>query len=201
MTNQNIYKWETNVDGLSCDNPYASHYKVPYYFTDFDESAPDGGNKHGIAFREILLYEGDLVIYYGDTNINVSKNYTDSWCTRWDVNNYSIIIETWLTPTEADALRDNIKPGAVGELYKVLGRPLYYDQTWQSENTLRFYPNKYSRRVQHEGNLEGSIPGNLSNMRSDTIGYVKNLTIGTIEGHDDLVLVKIECQVSGSGSL
>lgn len=169
-------------------NPKASHYKFPYYFDD----------TNGINFRQELTYNGDLLIYYGSRDLD-SDQYIDCWCSRWDVQSYSVIVETWLKKEDVQTLRNNTRPGAVGELYKILGKPTHYDKSWTGANTIRLVPNRYSRRIVEEGDWEkATIGGNLSYMRKDTTMYVKNLTTHPIAGSHGWIEVKIEGMVSGS---
>lgn len=194
------YQWETHALGRNCPHPSSTHYQFPYFFTDNDESAPDGGDLHGIGFNTyIQTYDGDLLIFY-DSLSQTASNYIDCWCSRWDVSNYSFTIETWLKKDDIDTLRTNITPGAVGELYRILGRPLYYDKTWSRDNTLMFFPNIYKSFDRATQNYISGSATNLSKMRSKTIGYVKNVTEHPIP-NTDWIEVKIECMISGSGGL
>lgn len=126
---------------------------------------------------------GDLDIYYSSL---ASPHSVDCWCSRWDVKDFSIVIETFLNKSDFQTIQDHTVPGAVGELYKVLGRPVYYDKTWNGENTLMFSPNTTAQ-------------SRLKSMREDTIIYVKNITSSPIEGSSGLIMVKIEGYISGTG--
>ena len=162
--------------------PNASHFTFPYYF-DSDK---------GICFQGIDYFFGDLLIYYD------GSNFIDCWCSRWDVQNYNIIIETWLRKSDANTLQDNIVPGAVGELYTILGRPTYYDKTWSAGNTITFKPNKYTKKV--GSNLSGDNQSTLDKMRNETVVYVKNITTHPL-GNCDWIETKLECSISGNQSL
>ena len=105
-------------------------------------------------------------------------------CSRWDSQEYSLILETWLKKTDLQTLQNNTKPGAVGELYKILDRPVYYDKTWEGLNTLIFEPNI-------------SSSSNLKNMRDRTVIYPKNITSTPIPGDSGWLEVKIESYISG----
>lgn len=107
-------------------------------------------------------------------------------CSRWDISNYSFTIETWLTKTQLQTLREHIRPGATGEFYSILSNQVYYDQSWSADNTLMFSPNP-----NHQSNLK--------NMKQDSLGYVKNITTHPI--NKDWIEVKIECFRSGSQRL
>jgi len=62
------------------------------------------------------------------------------WCNRWDEGNWDVQIETILNAADRNFLFDNVVPGAVRELYNVLGTPEYIDTTYSSSNTLIFEP-------------------------------------------------------------
>ena len=69
-----------------------------------------------------------------------NSTYVDCWCTRWDESNYDMTFETYLNKTDRDKLYNNVRPGAVRELYKVLGKPTFIDSTYASANSLIFEP-------------------------------------------------------------
>jgi len=101
-------------------------------------------------------------------------------CSRWDQDNYTIIIETYLNRNQRDLLRSNIRPGAVAELYRLLGRPVYYDTSFGS-NTIKLSPVSGTR---------------LAEMHSDTVIYVKRYSERITDAND--FHVKIEAFISGS---
>jgi hypothetical protein len=103
-----------------------------------------------------------------------SCNYT-----RFDVSNFSLVIETFLNKDDLKTLKDNVTPGAVKELYILLGKPKYYDSTWTNSNTLKLK------------NL-GTMGGTMQNMRDEYIIYVKNLSSSPVEGTSGIINVKIE---------
>lgn len=157
------------------------HYDFNYTFSDTE----------GITFQEIhyiFNFDYDLAIYY---NTLTGSDYIDCRCSRWDVSDYSVVVETWLTPEQANTLRTNTVPGAVSELYEILGRPFYYDKTWQGNNTIRLYPTPSSNFMNNS---------TLHNMRNDTYIYVKNLSEHPIQG-TDWIEVKIEGYISGTQAL
>jgi len=122
----------------------------------------------------------------GDMLITGHSCVIQCWCSRWDVGDYGMILETWLNKSDLQSLRDSITPQAVGELFKILGRPHHYDTTWSGENTIELIP----------------IPDRqLSNMRSKEVVFVKNITDSPVEGDKGWIHVKIECVASGSGDL
>ena len=185
------------------DHPNWSHYKFPYAFSDNDEAAPDGGGKQGINFGNIWKYgaNGDLLIYYNTTDLSgENPNYIECWCSRWDVQDYSVIIETWIKKESVEILRNSIKPGAVGELYNILGVPRYYDKTWTKANTLVFYPLQYTKKVKYEDWSEGDefTKSNLKFMRDKRIVYIKNLSEHPIKGNSGLIEIKLEGYISGN---
>ena len=124
----------------------------------------------------------DLYIYYDSLTGN---DYLLCRCSRWDVSNYTVVIETWLKKSDLQTLRNNIVPGAVGELYTILGKPMYYDQTWEGNNTLRFVPNSNSQSKLHRS-------------RRETLMYPKTITTNPVGGDTDWINVKIEGYISGS---
>lgn len=129
----------------------------------------------------------DLLIYYDSLT---GSDYIPCDCSRWDVDNYSVIIETWLTKSQLKTLRDNIRPGATGELFSILSRPYFYDMSWDGSNTVRFVGNpKYNPRWEEISTLPS--------MRSSTIGYVRNITTHPVS-HTGYIHTKLECYVSGS---
>jgi len=136
------------------------------------------------TFEAIDDYTGDLLIFYSGSSYNTSG--IDCKCSRWDVSDYDVVVETWLTKSQLQTLRSNITPGAVGELYKVLGKPTYYDKTWSSENTLRLSP------IENAG---------FDDMREDTYIYVSNITDTPLEGPSGWINVKIEGKISGTGAI
>jgi len=168
-------------------HPQASHRTFPYYFDD----------DFGFCFGPCALppsppfkYDNDLAIYYGNMG---TSDFLDVKCSRWDVQDYSVIIETWMKKSDVDTLMDNIIPGAVGELFKILGRRHMYDTTWSAENTIKFLPTPSSNDM-------GA--STLRNMRKETIAFVKNVVLHPIPNSaEGWIGCKIEAMVSGSGDL
>jgi hypothetical protein len=126
----------------------------------------------------------DLKIYYDDL---VGNDFVACNCSRWDVNDYGVTVETWLKKSDLQTLRSYITPGAVGELFKILGRPTFFDQTWQGQNTIYLVPNSGS--------------STLIDMREPKYVYVKNITDSPLPGASGWISVKIEGLVSGSVNL
>ena len=116
------------------------------------------------------------------------EDYLCCDCSRWTIDNYAITIETWMTKSQLQTLRSNITPQAVGELYVILGKPRYYDQTWQSQNTIRLTPNTASNST-------------LKAMRDEKIIYVKNITDTCLEGPKGYINVKLEGYISGNQNI
>ena len=169
-----LYSQESKPTSASAGN----HYHFNYFFSDTE----------GITFREDFFYRYDLLIYYGNRD---TEEYLDCKCSRWDVSDYDIIVETWLKKDDAQTLRENIVPGATGELFKVLGRPTFYDKTWQSKNTLYIKPNPSPDFMPHS---------RLYNMREEVYLYVQNYTEHPIT-NTDWIEIKIEGKISGTSSI
>jgi len=125
----------------------------------------------------------DLLIYYDSLS---DHDYINCWCSRWDVQNYNVVMETWLKKSDLQTLRENITPQAVGELYTILGRPKYYDSTWSGENTIKLVP------ISDE---------QLAKMRGEKLIYVKNISDSPVKGPSGWLNVKIEGMISGTGAL
>jgi len=94
--------------------------------------------------------------------------HIDCPCARWDEDNFSIVIETYLNKNQRDLLRNNIRPGAVAELYRILGKPVYYDTSF-GYNTITISP------------ISGT---QLANMRSGVTVYVKNYSEKILDSND-----------------
>lgn len=183
------------------DYPNKSHFHFPYWFTDNDESSIDGSNYRGIDFNSYWQkYDGDLLILLHDDLDVTATEYISCWCSRWDVDNYSIVLETWLKKDELQLLLENIRPGAVGELYKILGRPHFVDKSWTKNNTIRVVPNKYKTYERAEGTWAGNNASNIPMMRNEILLYPKTITAHPI-GNSDWIEVKIESAPSGSAGL
>ena len=104
-----------------------------------------------------------------DLRIYVSGgSYIECPCARWDEENYSVTIETYLTKSQRDTLRNNIRPGAVAELYRILGKPVYYDTSF-GMNTITVAP------------ISGT---QLANMHSEVTLYVKNYAERITDAND-----------------
>jgi hypothetical protein len=153
------------------------HYDFNYTFSD-----TDGINFGGPALN---LHNFDLAIYYGDYT---EDQYIDCKCSRWDVQDYTMIVETWVKKSDLIRIRNNIVPGAVGELYEILGEPHFFDKTWSNENTL------YISGVRNPLKMKTS---NLANMRSPKYMYVKNYTEHPIT-NTDWIEIKLEGYVSSN---
>jgi len=163
----------------------AGHYHFNYKFSDTE----------GINFgsQDISLF-GDLLIYYGS---RTGQSFIDCWCTRWDQSNWNITVETFLDKSDLNTLLDNTLPGAVGELWEVLGSIVHYDQSWEGLNTIKFTPHPYTTFTPNTGNFSGTNKSDLSDMRNETIVYVKNITTSPVEGDSGIINVKIEAVKSG----
>jgi len=98
----------------------------------------------GSGFKNINITVADIssdghsIIIYPSSMSN--PTYIECQCTRWDESNYDLTIETFLSSGNRNTLYDNVVPGAVRELYKVLGKPTFKDSTYASANSLVIVP-------------------------------------------------------------
>ena len=166
-------------EGVTYTGTYPDNLPTPWTNDDYDRQFCIYCTYDLIPYA----YEKDLQIYYDSLT---DADFIDCWCSRWDVQNYNVIIETWLKKADLQTLRDNITPGAIGELYVVLGRPRFFDSTWQGNNTIMLSPNSDYQ---------------LSNMRKETLGFVKTITTNPVGADSGWINCKIELAISGSGDL
>jgi len=117
---------------------------------------------------------GNLKIYVSGGRV------IECWCSRYQIDGYSLIIETYLPKQKRDLLRNNIRPGAVSEFYRLLGKPYYYDTSFGC-NTITVVP------------VSGS---NLYQYYTPKTIYVKNYTERITPAND--FHVKIVGYISGS---
>ena len=180
------------------ERPASSHYHFPYFFSDNDNAAPDGGTKQGINFSQIWKFTKDLVIYYGSRDKETNQ-YIEGWCTRWDVQDYNVIISTWLSKADLQTLKEHIRPGAVKELFKVLGKPKFYDSTWQGMNSLRLVPNIHTKWNVFAGYGDEKIKpeSTLYKMRNEKTVFVQNLTENPCGADTNYINIKLDCKISG----
>jgi len=61
-------------------------------------------------------------------------------CAEFDETNYEVILDIELKRADRDQLLSKITPGAISELYNILGEPRFIDTTYSSGNTLWIYP-------------------------------------------------------------
>ena len=80
----------------------------------------------------------NLRIYYSGNKYPIY--YIDCWCKRWDEGNWDTVIETFMESSNRNTLFNYVTPGAVRELYNILGTPKYIDTTYNSANTLIYEP-------------------------------------------------------------
>ena len=122
----------------------------------------------------------------------ISGNHCSIPCNtkRWDCSNYNIVLETWMIKSDLQNLRNSIVPGATKELYQIMGKPYFYDQTWQANNTIRVIPQ--------------ANEGNLYNMRKEKTVFVKSITDSPCEGQmgkNGYLDVKMEFNISANSSI
>lgn len=177
------------------EHPTASHSMFPYFFADAGTEDHLTTNRvHGFDFTTLVIefipyaapiWINDLAIFYGQ---GLDTEYIDCRCSRWDVQDYSVTVETWLYKDNVDTLMENIRPGAVRELYKILGKPHFVDSSWQGYNTLRLYPTPSSQKMNNS---------TLHRMRRNQIIYPKTITIHPIR-NSQWIETKIEGYISGN---
>ena len=129
---------------------------------------------------EIVTFtDKDLSIYYG---AGLGSSF-DVRCSRWDCDNYNIIVEAWLTKSQLNALMNNTRPGAVKELKRVIFSPKFYDSSWQGYNTILIKP---------------TVGTSLYHMRGkEKIIYCKNISSSPLPGDSLWLNCKIEGAISG----
>jgi len=113
-------------------------------------------------------------------------------CSRFTSDNYSNVIETWMTKSNLQNLRNSIRPGAVKPLITIMGLPHHFDMSFSGKNTLRLIPNPSS------ASAGGS---NLGFMRKEYVVYPKNISYGPIESNSGWIQIKLESFVSGCQEL
>jgi len=122
-----------------------------------------------------------------DLNLFYSGNsYITARCNRFDVQDYSIIVECWLKKDDLLTLQENTRPGAIKELNRVVYAPKFYDSTWQGKNTLKLRPIANSQSTLHQ--MRGS----------EKICYPKSISSFPLPGESTWIAVKIESVISGS---
>lgn len=185
----NSYKVGTKYDGnnfskdLTSLVPGTTYYYRTYISSNWYPTTSDWSTTATFSTSEVINpCSKDLKIYY---NSLTGNDFICCDCSRWDTDNYNVIIETWLTKSQLQTLRNNITPGAAGELYQILGAPTFYDQTWQGNNTIRLVPVNISL-------------SSLYNMRNGKTIYVKDVSTSPIEGKSGYLSVKVEGYISGS---
>ena len=117
---------------------------------------------------------GTARIYYSTNNF--PTHYIDAPISRWDCDNESIIVETFLSSSNRDTLFAHVTPQAVRELYDILGEKKFIDTTYSSGNSLVVEP-------------QGEY--GISSLREKTDIAVKNITDWFIP-HTKYFGVKIE---------
>jgi hypothetical protein len=123
----------------------------------------------------------DMVIYYSSLS---APHKIECPCVNWRTSDFSVIVETFLDKDDLYTLRDNIVPGATGELYEILGEKYYWDMTFDGTNTVMI-------------SSQGST-STLPNMRSEPIVvYIKNIKDNPLRSITPKLYVKLEMMISG----
>lgn len=122
---------------------------------------------------------GDLDIYYS------GSHYIRCWCSRWEQDNYSISLETFMYKDSAQTIINNTIPGSIGE-WKIATRGYkYYDSTWKGKNTLHISANN-------------SCGSNLRNMRNELDFYPEDIRTEPVMGMSEFIVMKIDGKISGN---
>ena len=160
------------TDGLSPEHTY---YTRTYISSNWFSNTEDWSNLTTFITLPLPINNsGNVWIFYSGNRY--PRYAIGSWCSRWDEDEWGVVYETFLTSSQRDALFTHIVPGAVKELYNILGTPKYIDSTFSSGNTLILEP-------QHDYGIS-------SIREKRTIG-VKNITDWIIP-HTNRIGVKIE---------
>jgi len=77
-------------------------------------------------------------LYYSGNNY--PNTYVDVPIKRWDESNWDVVIEMFLGSSNRNSIFANVTPGAVRELYNILGTPKFIDTTYNSGNTIILEP-------------------------------------------------------------
>lgn len=99
---------------------------------------------------------GSIRVYY-----SANLYSANCWCTRWDESDWDVTVETFLTSGQRNDLFSHVTPGAVTELYSILGLPHFIDSTYSSGNTLMIEP------------IDGY---GISSLRNSRVIAVKNIS-------------------------
>lgn len=123
-------------------------------------------------------------------DIIISGQHCSIQCmaSRWTTDNFSVIFETWIKKSDIQALNNSIRPGAVKELFNILGLPHYCDTSYTGANTIRIIPNPSSSST-------------IASMRKETIIYPKTVTIETVEGDKQWLNLKLDAYISSTSEL
>jgi hypothetical protein len=118
---------------------------------------------------------GTCRIYYSCNSY--PTNYVSVPISRWDEQNYNVIIETFMGSGNRNTIFSNIVPGAFRELYNILGTPKFIDSTYSSSNTLILEPQssygisslREKRVVAVKSASDNFITPNYFNVKLETI--------------------------------
>jgi len=170
----NAWKYQITT-GLSPDRIF---YSRTYISSNWVPEINDWSNLITFYTAPDTAYytEGNSLRIYVSCN-NYPNNYIDCWCTRWDEGNWDVTFETFLGSGARDFLFSNVTPGAVRELYNILGTPRFIDTTYKSGNSIRIFP------------IAGT---GLYNLREERIIAVKNISDSFIT--PDRFHIKVEGQ-------
>ena len=90
-----------------------------------------------------------------------TNNPVGCMCSNWKESNYDVTIETFLDASDRGYLFDNLIPGAIKQVYTILGQPHFADLSYSSGNSIIASP---------------IIGSNLADMYSEKVIICKHLT-------------------------
>lgn len=154
---------DIDIERVSSDKFYVPDETVLWYNVNALE---DGSLNDRVGSNDATMYSPITLTYEDSINC---------WASRFDIDNYNITVETQLTPGQRNDLFNHVTPGAVRELYNILGTPYFIDSTYSSGNTLIFSPS-----------------GNLSDIVNEYKIAVKSISDTPIGAGNKLFNVKIE---------
>jgi len=169
----NIQNFTSNGDVLKVSATYGSDSSsITQYTLDIDDRA----KKIDLSITITITEDGDIEIYVGGMTDNEKIK---SYCTRWDVSNYLLTVETFVDKDNANLIRENCNPGQYQRHDILTDHPQFTDLSLNNDNMIKIKP-----------------LSNLSDMREEKIIYVKSYGEHILS--KNLLNIKIEGYISGS---